>query len=350
MTDRVLVYRLYEAGELDDWAAAVERHLMAPGPGRPIDPWFASMPGGCFRYFDRGRLDTNERPDLLPRGEEVALRSAVDYMRAANHAAARHRQSRGLGVADHPDPFPLQSLRPGAARRVRSRRTDRDDHWLTTWAMWLPASTVPMDRRAPVVGAVVEIRVGASGQVVGVVSRARPWQAVLSRPAFTLAQDHDHATRHDHADEAHMLVYVADHPDEQQRFWSPCYAVSPDDEEHEHAARRLWPACDHTLLPEILIERQEGEATAWARMATAQREVVVLEHGRDWRLQWSVATLSQFIAGERRSLEATSAPLPGTGLYQVELLVEHVATGALRSTHIQASILGQPPQRNNRSD
>jgi hypothetical protein len=330
---RVLVYRLYEPDELDHRSFTLERLLVAGGPGRPIRAQFQAMPAGCFRYFDRGRMGRNERGDLLPRDEAAARRVAFEYMRGVNEAAARHRSARALDVGRHPDPFPLAALRPGRAWRVRSPEAGTDDHWMTSWTVWLPVSMLPRSRQVPVIGATVEVRVGARGQVVGVVSRARPWHAVMSRPAFAWGADDPHGG-HDRPE----LVYIADNPHEPQRFWSPCFAVASHGENGGHAHRQLWPACDHTVMPELVVQHHEGEATVRALVLTAGRKTRLVEHGRDWVVRWSTATLEQFAAGERRLVEASAAPLPDTGLFHVELTVEHTLTGAIRSTYAQVPV------------
>jgi hypothetical protein len=82
-----------------------------------------------------------------------------------------------------------------------------------------------------------------------------------------------------------------------------------------------------------------------ALVLTERQRATVVEHGAEWQLRWSVATLREYIAGEHRASEGSSAPLPGPGIYQVELELEHVATGAVRSTHSQIAI-GQAQPRN----
>ena len=112
---------------------------------------------------------------------------------------------------------------------------------------------------------------------------------------------------------------------------------------HSHASRRLWPACDHTLLPEILVEARDGEAMLWARLPSAGQQVFTLEHGREWRLRWSLASLEDYHSGESRVVEATYLTLPSFGLFAAALEIEHVRTGAVRSTHIQVPVLRPPP-------
>lgn len=329
MIERVLVYRLYESQDLSERDTMVERYLAGAGPGQAIEPQYASLGGGCFRWSDTGRLDRNTRPDLLPRNEVDARKAAISFMTKANEAASRYRTQRGLNIEQHPNPFALESLLPGSARRVRSRVSGHDDHWMTSWNIWLPSSH--SQTRSLVVGATLEIRLGARGQVVSVVSYVRPWRAVVSRPALPWPQD-----EHGHKDEP-ALVYVADPPSERLRFLSPCWLVPPDDEE-DHHARRLWPACDHSVLPEIVIEEHDGTATAWPVVLTPDGGSFVTEHGDEWKVRWAIASLEQFIRGDVEASSGTNAHLRGPGLYQVALEVEHVPTGAVRSTHRQVSL------------
>jgi hypothetical protein len=162
--------------------------------------------------------------------------------------------------------------------------------------------------------------------------------------------DEDHHSQHDHhpheegiglegggSEEEPALVYLMDNPYEPQRFLAPYWLIPPEDQESHHA-RRLWPASDHTVLPEIAVEGQNGEATVRAQVLMEGRQIVDAEHGHSWRVRWSVANLRDFIAGECRVSTGSSATLPGPGIYQVELELEHLPTGALRSTHSQIAI------------
>lgn len=343
MTRRVLVYRLYEPGELDDSTVTLGTLLAVPGPGRPLRPSFAALPGGCFRWFDEGRIHRNPAADRLPPNAADARKAALAYMRAVNGVASRYRQERSFDRRRFPDPFPLQTLRPGAAYRVPAYRDGRrlgDAHWFTSWGLSLAVDPDVGGAEAAALGAVIEIRVGPEGQVVGVVSRVRPWHSIVQRPAFSWTETHDHG--HDHGGghgEAPPLVYVSDCPDERLRFLSPCWLIEPEDGvAHDHTTRSLWPACDHTLLPEIAVEPRQDGVSVTARLLGAGRSTITPEHGSTWRLRWSVADLRAFIDGESRTTEGSSARLPGPGLFQVALEVEHLATGAIRSTHAQVPI------------
>ena len=209
MTDQVYVYRLCDEATLSTRADMLRQHLTAPGPGKPLQPVFAAMPAGCFRYFDRGRMMRNSAPQLLAKDAEAAMQMAQDYMRAVNDAAARYRAARRIELAKYPDPFAVGQLARGSARLVRSPSTGRDDHWLTTWGLRLAASPQVGSQPVTVIGATVEIRVGPQGQVVGVVSQVRPWMSVLTRPAYSWKGDgHDHD--HDHGGEGNG--HDDDHP------------------------------------------------------------------------------------------------------------------------------------------
>ena len=99
MTDQVYVYRLCDEATLSTRADMLRQHLTAPGPGKPLQPVFAAMPAGCFRYFDRGRMMRNSAPQLLAKDAEAAMQMAQDYMRAVNDAAARYRAARDAETA-----------------------------------------------------------------------------------------------------------------------------------------------------------------------------------------------------------------------------------------------------------
>ena len=357
MTRPVFVYCLYDEDALEERNAALAEYLAPPGPGSPIDLWVEPLPGGCFRWEDAGRLRRTEWSAPLPESAADARRSAAAYMRAANEAAARLRGERGLDRARHPDPFPIDSLEPVETRRIRSNSDDSYDQWLTMWRTVLPSGAGKGRDRALVIGAIVEVRVGAGGHVVAGVCRARPWRAVAARPALSYAAengashhhrgevshgDHDHGG-HAHNGEQPVIVYILDNPYEPQRFLAPCWLIAPSAEEEDHHARRLWPASDHTVLPEIFVEQHGDEATVWPLVLAAGRQVVAVEDGEDWRVRWSVAGIADYGAGERQILRGTNAPLPGPGIYYVELQLEHLPTGAVRSTYQQIAV-GRPAE------
>jgi hypothetical protein len=352
----VFVYRLVEPSALERRASTLAGQLAV---AMPIEPWFEALPGGGFRWLDEGHAAGPGRgaPAAAPAD---ARKVAAAYLRAVNGAAERDRSAQGMTRAQLPDPFPLDALRPSAVVRVPDREGGRGEHWLTRWTVELPCTPDPDGARVPVAGAEVEVRVGRSGAVIAVVSRVRPWQGALTRPALPwMADDGEPDHDHDHgagptgqanagsgADDDPPIVYVSDHPYEPQRFLAPCWVIEPEDEE-DHHARRLWPASDHTILPEIFVEDQRGEATVWAQVLAAGQRTQVVEHGPEWRLRWSVADLQRYVAGERQVSDGTSAQLPGPGIYQVELEVEHAATGAIRSTQRQVAI-ARPPTREER--
>lgn len=345
MSDRVFVYQLFEQTKLDALAERLGGYLAAVGPGRPIEAAFEALPDGGFRYADNGRFSRGDAPDLLATNAEAARREALAFMRGVNEAAARDAQRTGRDPSHEPRPFPVDFLVPGGTRRVRVPNTKIDDHWLTCWRARLPVMPGPRTPAAPVVGATIEVRVGARGQVVMVVSRVRPWQAAAMRPAYTWKPNDEGGKHHDEKGRAHeppALIYLSDNPGEPQRFLSPCFLVPPSNEEHRHGGRRLFPACDHTVLPEIIVRERRGERTAIAIMPNAQGTIDLLQHGRDWRLTWSLATLSDFISGEMATSEGTSLSLPGMGLFQIAVLVENRRNGAIRSTHRQIAA-GPPP-------
>jgi hypothetical protein len=256
--------------------------------------------------------------------------------------------------ARYPDPFPIESLEPVETRRIRSHTDDRDDQWLTTWRTVLPSGAPEARDRALVIGAIVEVRVGAGGHVVAGVCRARPWRAVAARPALNYVAEQVQSHQH-HGDGSHPgahrghgehdaqppIVYIQDNAYEPQRFLAPCWLIPPRDQEEDHHARRLWPASDHTVLPEIFVEQRRGEATVWPLVLAAGQQVVAVEDGEDWRVRWSVAGIANYGDGERRIIRGTNAALPGPGVYYVELELEHLPTGAVRSTYQQIAV-GRP--------
>lgn len=347
MSEHVYVYRHCSDEVVERRAAVIARLLATSGPGEVLAPSFAALPGGGFRWRDGGRLRAGQAGRDLPATPEAAEAAAVAFFTDLNRRAAQYRRAQHLEATQLPDPFPATGLVKDGTRRVSTRPGGADDHWLTSWMLTLPVS--PSVRAAPavVLGGVVDVRVGVRGRVVGVCSRIRPWTDAVVRPRLEWAGDpegRDEAPHHDdHADgRAHdetepRLVYVLDPPHERQPLLAPFWKLPGHDGE-DHHARHVWPASDLSLLVEIVIDESDGEATAYAAVAAAGQRMIAVEHGRDYRLRWAVADLPGFLVGERKVTTGTFALLPGPGLYQVALEVEHVASGAVRSTCQQVAI------------
>ena len=189
----------------------------------------------------------------------------------------------------------------------------------------------------------MELRVGARGRVIGVISRARPWRSIASTAVLPWEAEADQHADDGHGDHHHgatgtasepEVVYICDQLDEPQRFLAPCWLIPPADDRAHHS-RRYWPASAHTLIPEIQLGRTGGRLVAHAVVMQSRQVRTAVPHGRDWRIRWSVATLPEFLAGERRVVESTELVLPIPGLYQLELHVEHIGTGAIRTAQRQ---------------
>lgn len=346
LTD-VLVYELFGDDELRDRAAGLPEALQFQPGSRG---WFEGLPGGCFRWEDESIATGEAAQGSLLDSATAARRAAQQFMRDVNAAYESKSRSVERPASGQLLPFAVDILRPGAVRRV-SARGARREHWFSSWTAWLPTTPGSEGGRAPVWGATVEIRVTGLGSTMAVVSRVRPWRRAQPRPVYEITpaekseRQHEageHAHRHDGAREdatfeQPSLVYVADNPFEPQRYWSPCWLVAPDDEEEHHHSRRLWPACDHTILPEILIMDEAEETSLWAEVLGPQQTSQVVEHGDTWRLHWSVASLPDLLVGSRTETEGTHVSL-GEGLYQVGLQVTHVPTGATGTTTTQVPV------------
>lgn len=327
---RVRAYRLCGSDALDARDRLIAQFLPAVGAGRALAPSYAAFGDGAFRYVDTGRLYANDAPHLLARDDNAAKRAALEAMRAVNELATREVERTGAIAV--PAPFPIDFLVPGAARKIRVPGSDREDHWLTLWGVRVPSLVGAANVRSPIIGATLDVRIGAGDRIVGVTSRIRPWDAIVTRPAFA-----PFATQGD-AGATPPIVYVSDQPGEPLTYLAPCYLVPPESEEKGDGLRRLYPACDLTLLPEIFTFTREGETTAIAIAPNAAGKADVLSHGDEYQVTWSIASLTDYIAGTRRIVQASSLALPGPGIHQLELLVVQPRTGACRSTHVQVSV------------
>jgi hypothetical protein len=220
--------------------------------------------------------------------------------------------------------------------------------------------------------------------VLALVSAIRPIVGRIIRPAFALPnanhddqQKHDDGGGHEHSDEgghhehagaphgpgksdAPVIVYVLEGPDSPQRFLAPCYvdpAILEDPERsrsasggHEHGHGNLLPACDHTLMPRLIVEQGESGARVRVVLHGDRGAVVTPATNADYRLMWAVATQDEFVEGEYFEDDAAVLELPAPAIYHVELTLEHVPTEAIVTTYDYIPVPGKQelPSQTNR--
>jgi hypothetical protein len=371
VNDEVIVYRLLDPPTVVRAAADIEAAIVSACPIAPVSPQFALSAQGCVRFTDRGARRQRSVPGLLPQSDRVAATIARDFLRRASGAV---RDRTGGRIADL---FQLSTLEHGVTRRVLRRTTGEMDHWLSTWVLRLPSRPSGAHQLATVFGGTIQVRIGAQGRILGLVSGIRPIVGRLIRPAFALpgasthgtpdagnhGDDHEHSDDHDgheHAGEAPhahrtgevpIVVYVLEGPDAPQRFLSPCFVdpaalenqegKSSGGEGHDHGHSNLLPACDHTLLARLIVEQGEREARVQVVLQGAGGTVVTPSGNANYRMIWAVATQDEFAEGEYAEDEAAVLQLPAPAIYHVEVTVEHMPTEAIVTTYEYIPVPGK---------
>jgi hypothetical protein len=331
----VLVYQLVDPSILLEDQNVYAQHLKAVGPGRPMKPSFRMSPFGGIRYFDEGRTGSAARPELVPADEQSAKDAATKYLQAVNAATASWRDSHGVDVARHPNLFPpsMVHLRSRPVRRRGSRSTD---YWISLWGLELQTSQNGDAGRSAVIGATVQLSIGARGYVLGVVSTVRPAVGTRIRPLIPW-------TPTDPNQEAPIFVYLAEGAEQPQPFLAPCWAdVSSVGEEEGHDKRTFWPACDHAVLVEIEVVRSEGTVQLRARLPQSPQQIAYADDERIWSVRWLIADLDAVVEGTHKTLNTLTATLETPGLYHVEVEVKQLATGVIQTTYATVPVRSSP--------
>jgi hypothetical protein len=342
--DELLVYRLVEPQTILDAASIIETAIITSCPLTPISPELSISPQGCMRFVDHGAIVRSGSPALLPRTDQAAATIAREFLSRANAAV---NQATDGHIRDL---FQLTRLQHGTTKLYHSPQTREPDFWLSTWLLSLPSRSFGRHEPAAVIGGTVHVRVGDDGRVIGLNSAVRPIVGSLNRKAFPFTS-HDNTGHHDHTEQSPIIVYVAEGPDSPQHFLSPCY-VDPDAlDSGKHASKHglsmLWPACDHTLIPQIGVFQREDGATVRALIIGPGGKLNAINRQREYRVLWGIANQSEFIEGEFKAEESTALELAAPGLYHVELTVEHVESECIATTYAHIPVLGKanlPPR------
>jgi hypothetical protein len=340
----VYVYPLIDAGLIAARAQPLLAQLKAGLRDRPGQVEFAVNPAsGCFRFFDAARLWKNGNGAGLPKTAADAAKTAADYFKAANREALRYRTAMNLSASEYPDPFPVDALKHVSSKPVYANGASAPDHWLGLWMAWLPVKgppAVPPDDAgitAPVHGAGVEVRIGAGGQVLGVVSTLRPWTGRAAVDAFEPPPSADGTPP--------ALLYFMEGSGEPQRFIAPYFRDdnSPEADDHGIALR---PACVYSLIARIGITMSRESTMLSALLMDGSGDFAPVADNGDYAVSWFCqrldtikSTLAADDSGATLSTRADPVESDGPtltladpGIYQAEVAVEHLPTGAARTT------------------
>jgi hypothetical protein len=339
----VYVYPLADPGLIAARAQPLLAQLKAGLRDRPGQVEFALSPAsGCFRFFDVARLWKNGNGGGLPKTAADAAKTAIDYFKAANREALRYRTAMKLAASEYPNPFPVDALKHVASKPVYAHGASVPDHWLSLWMAWLPVKgppAAPDDATitAPVYGAGVEVRIGAGGQVLGLVSTLRTWTGRAAVDAFEPPPRADGTTPD--------LLFFMEGSGEPQRFIAPFFRDddSPEAEDHGIALR---PACVYSLIARIGVTMRPGSTVLTALLMDGSGEFAQVAGNGKYAVSWfcqrldtikstlaaddggaTVSTRADPVESDGPTLELTDP-----GIYQAEAAVEHLPTGAARTT------------------
>lgn len=123
---------------------------------------------GYLSFADNNALWRNPEGQDLPTDREAVVRVARGFIEDANRRIASSKALSDNGVLP---PFP-QDLRPVWLGGVVPKGNRNADHCLCQFGVFL---TVDGERSARVEGAVIDVRVGRGGRIIGLTSR---WRAI----------------------------------------------------------------------------------------------------------------------------------------------------------------------------
>lgn len=340
-TERVAVYALAHPAVLSDEQDVVVRLLRqelgaADASRHQIH---ISASSGCIGYVDQQDLWNRPWPAILPAATEARGR-AEDFLRrwiATLSPANRQLPPSLLEV----EAVPTQ-LRPVQLAMVPRGDGKGWDHWLYRMQPALVA-TRPGRRVADIFGALVEVRVGEYGRIVGFNSRWRPLAHerifVDLKPPVVEADQTKTANQPSggRQESEPILVYVLDGDGVPQFYLAPYYMKN-----HGHDIE-IEGASAYSLSVQISREQREGEMILTAHVDGGSG---------DYAFNWALYPLDEFAEGLRilgsgavsaepssRKIIKTSTVRVANGVYVVLVNVKD-RTGAFK--HHQQQVFASP--------
>ena len=243
-------------------------------------------------------------------------------------------------------------MRPVETRLVYAAGSGQPDHWVSRWLVYLPSlpritASNSRPEHIPVVGAVIEVRIGAHGYVIGVSSSWRPWtkrQLVLKYAPPEGGESHHQMSGVSGREAMPLLYYVVYGMDEPQRFIAPYYGVPPVGNAHAPSSLSR-PASEFSLFVMIRPAAFErGGVRLGAFSMDRQGEFQRVMNNEVWRVSWQYCRLDQFFSNGLRESNLDELVLTNTGVYHAEVMIENLSTSAVASTYQVLPVLvrGRP--------
>lgn len=345
------VFHLSDPGE---WVAHRDEILkrIVAASGLPIPSWVKAdyeysidALTGSIRYAMLTDLWSPSPKRGLPPGPEPAGATAEGFLQRLT-ALCRAPDYRELQIPP---------LLPSGAARTRHLDTTEVRHfehgWVDHWLVRFGVHVQPFAGRGdsvPAFGAVIEVRVGQLGRVVGYSSSWRPTYLRPVTPSATAVglSDSDLAGMKDEEGNAvraeqSVLAYVLDGENSPQNFLCPYHVVVTDD------VGAFFPASSHSITPHFHhVDNPDGSVTvygiveggsgdnlfSWSAYRVDEAwdtDVQYLGHGRE-------ATFRRRDGSQSTYSSVDLAP----GSYVVILNAMDADTGVIK--HAQQSIYTQP--------
>jgi hypothetical protein len=208
-------------------------------------------------------------------------------------------------------------------------------HWLVRLQAFLPTGSLtpgheaaeePAD--APVDGGTVDLRIGAGGAVIGLVSRWRPWarRRIVARLPPPESAVHEHGGDAPQAE----LAYALDGEDEPQTYLAPYYVTFTDH------GRVIAPASGYSPVVHI-VEEPIAEGTR----LTAEVEGTL----GPLHYAWGAARLDRSDEGAFEQLGSGRSVSLRPGVYDIVLDVQDQRTGAICRRGAIVYVVPRRPER-----
>jgi len=336
---KVSVYELLEPEKIAQNKDAIRLALSKESSGRPIDLNFHLSPNsGCFKFFDEKKIWKNDKPLALPKKLNEIIKVVSEYFQNVNQRIADFRRGSKIINSDLPDPFPKDLLSHQFSYPMIKSGDTFPDHWISNWMLFLPAMVddeINNGHKFPVYGGNVEVRIGSNFQIVGLVSNLRPWTRSFNVEGFHHSDSH-HEKHHEHP----PFFFVSDSPTEQQNFLAPFY--HQDTKATSHHGSAIAPSCMFALLINIGIiqdDKQKG-VKLFAMVMDSEGNMVPVTNKAEWKKDWLYKKMGSVFLTDPVKSKNETIHLETTGVYHVELLIEHIPTGVCRTTYKQVAVGG----------
>jgi hypothetical protein len=302
----ICLYRLVPPSQLIDAQEQLGEILFQVRPGDQERQMSVSTSSGCLYFVDSGKLWANAGGSM-PRTARDAEVAARKFIEASNRRASGSALPTLAGTTIFPTDARLILSQP-----VFAPERDTPDHWLCSFMGYQPTGLLePMaagggvpQTTIPVLGAHVDVRIGADSEVVGVWSSWRPVRAMELVEVLPAPRDADA-----------QLFYQGGGHNEPQEILAPYYMVAGDDDDTAF----VYPASRYSLL--VQVSRQDsGERIRLSAEVTGNTGPVTFAWGA-WSIDMGPAAHFGLL-GSSASIE-----LP-PGAYNVILDVEDQVTRA----------------------